>query len=82
MENYELQTIEEPDEGVPFDILLNKIDNSILEIVTCPICKNIGWNIRGRGYPVRSRGTAKTGQPKRYIIRFDTDGSRGESRRR
>ena len=45
MENYELQTIEEPDEGVPFDILLNKIDNSILEIVTCPICKNIGWNI-------------------------------------
>lgn len=45
MENFSTSDIQEPKEGIPFEMVLSKIDKKNLELITCPICDNLVWNI-------------------------------------
>ena len=45
MENFGLISITEVENGIPLDIVSTEIDKSTLDIITCPICRNIGWNV-------------------------------------
>ena len=50
MENYLINPIIEPKDGIAFDLLLTNVDKSTLEIITCPICLNLVWNIVDCGH--------------------------------
>ena len=50
MENYSISPIIEPKDGISFDLLLTNVDKSTLEIITCPICLNLVWNIIDCGH--------------------------------
>lgn len=50
MENYSISPIIEPKDGIEFDLLLTSVDKSTLEIITCPICLNLVWNIIDCGH--------------------------------
>ena len=45
MKNFAPDPILVPENGISFDDILSKIDESYLDIITCPICQNLVWDI-------------------------------------
>ena len=45
MDNFAINPIIEIKDGISFDIVISEIDKSTLEMITCPICLNLAWNI-------------------------------------
>ena len=45
MENFSPAPIIEPKDGISFDIVLGKLNEQIKDIITCPICSKLIWNI-------------------------------------
>ena len=45
MENFTPVPIVEPKNGIPFDMVIGEINEQISDIITCPICQKLIWNV-------------------------------------